>query len=220
MQTSTKISFRIEKRSLWRPAQPGAKAEIPEVQALLRRRASEADRAALRVAFDVCGMDLKVPTLFCSRHGEVQRSVELLDQLAKGETLSPMGFALSVHNAAAALFSISQANTCPMSALAAGRDSLPQGMLEAAGMLEAGSPQVLLIAYDGALPEPYQRFKDEDDPPYGLGLLLSRSQGEPFSLELGAGSAPASGTPHALQLAAFLDGQAGELQVPSARAAP
>jgi hypothetical protein len=217
MQTpdSTRIRFHVQRSSLWQPAEAGAKAEIPELPALLRRRAGEADRAALRVAFDCCGPVSKVPALFCSRHGEVQRSVELLEQLAKDEPLSPMAFSLSVHNAAAALYSITQGNTAPMSAVAAGRDSLPMTLLEAAALLAAGEPSVLVVAYDGALPDTFKPYKDEDDSPYGLGLLLNRTEGPAFSLELAPGDEAAGPVPHALQLADWLAGGARSLSIPS-----
>ena len=216
MPSSSTIHFHLERSSLWRPAQAGAKAEIGEVPALLRRRASEADRAALRVAFDCVGTQSRLQTIFCSRHGEVQRSVELLDQLANHEPLSPMNFALSVHNAAAALYSVSTGNTAPMGALAAGRDSLPMGMLEAAALMAGGESSVLVVAYDGELPERFQRFKDEDDSPYGLALLLSQTHGPAFSMTLSASDSAASSTPHALLLADFLAGTDMELQIPSA----
>ena len=132
------IRFSVERWSYWTPPRPSALAEIPEVKELLRRRASATARAALRVAFDCASTQGTTPVVFCSADGEVHRSVELLEQLSAGETLSPNGFSLSVHNTPAALFSISRGDTQPMSAVCAGPDSFAQGMFEAAIRLDDG----------------------------------------------------------------------------------
>ena len=138
---------------------------------LLRRRASFADCLALRVAFDCAGSAGPMPVVFCSRYGEVHRSVEMLEALSKNEPFSPMNFGLSVHNAPAALYSIARGDTSPTSAVAAGRDSLPEGVLEACGVLSTGAPRVLLVAYDDSLPEVFGRYADEGDRPAALGTF-------------------------------------------------
>lgn len=209
------LQFSIARWSWWEPSEPGASAEIPEVPLLLRRRASSADRAALRVAFDCVGPKGETRAVFCSRHGEVHRSVELLEALARGEPLSPTAFSLSVHNAAAALYSITRGDTSAISALAAGADSLPQGVLEATAQLSDGAEEVLVVAYDDALPAPFQRFGTADDAPGALGLLLRR-EGEPtYSLELSASDGDAPGRAHAPSLAAFLKDSSAALEISS-----
>ena len=219
MPERAKLRFSIARWSAWEPSAPGAMAEVPEVPALLRRRASDADRAALRVAFDCVGAKGSVPAVFCSRHGEVQRSVELLEQLAKGEGLSPMAFSLSVHNAAAALYSLTRGDQSPLSALAAGPDSLPQGMLEACAMLQDSMDEVLLVAYDDALPAAFKPYADDSDQPYALALLLKKAGPQAYSLELESAPAPPkqreSREPQAIQVARFLREQAPELSISS-----
>lgn len=214
MKGST-LHFSISQWSWWEPPASGAAAEIPEVPLLLRRRASVADRAALRVAFDCVGPKGETPAVFCSRHGEVHRSVELLAQLARGEPLSPSTFSLSVHNAAAALYSITRGDTSAISALAAGADSLPQGVIEAAAQLADGAEQVLVVAYDEALPAPFQRFETEDDAPGALGLLLHREGGPTYSLTLEAAPGPGPGGAHAPRLAGFLEHAQAVLEITS-----
>jgi hypothetical protein len=223
MPATTQARFALKRWSSWRPAAPGAKAEIPEVPPLLRRRASSADRAALRVAFDCAGPNDLNPTrqrpaIFCSRHGEVHRSVELLEQLSKGEALSPMTFSLSVHNSAAALYSLTLGDTSPMSAIAAGRDSLHQGLLEAFALLQDGSGSVLVVAYDDALPEVFKPYRDDDDLPCALALLLEREAPESpcYHLELLPGSEAPLPEPQASQVARSLEKNLSQWEVSSA----
>ena len=59
--------------------------------------------------------------VFVSRHGELARSMTLLQALADGQALSPTDFSMSVHNTAAGLCSIQGKAAIPMTSLAAGR---------------------------------------------------------------------------------------------------
>lgn len=225
---NVQVRFTLKRWSVWEPTALGANAEIPEVPALLRRRASQADRAALRVAFDCAvpgpsgpGLLGPCPAVFCSRHGEVRRSVELLEQLSKAEAMSPMTFSLSVHNSAAALYSLTRGDTSPMSALAAGRDSLHQGLLEASAMLTDGADEVLVVAYDDTLPEAFKSYRDDNDAAYSLGLLLGRvslrtGSSRSYSLDLIPGSQAASGKLQAQQVAQFLKADLDVLEIASA----
>jgi hypothetical protein len=190
--SGSRVRFSIARWSAWSPdaAAPRKRPEIPEVPMLLRRRASFADCLALRVAFDCAGALGPMPVVFCSRYGEVHRSVEMLEALSKNEPFSPMTFGLSVHNAAAALYSIARGDRSATSAVAAGRDSLPEGVLEACGVLAAGAPRVLLVAYDDGLPEAFGRFADDGDRPAALGLLLEPAGKDAYSLELGRCETP------------------------------
>lgn len=151
---------------------------------LLRRRAGFADSLALRVAFDCVGPNDPMPAVFCSRFGEVHRSVEMLEALTKGEPLSPMTFGFSVHNTASALYSIARGDTSATSSVAAGHDTFPQGVLDACGLLAEGAPRVLLVAYDDSLPEAFGLFADEGDRPAALGLVLEPAGRSFYSLEL------------------------------------
>ena len=157
---------------------------------LLRRRASFADCMALRVAFDCAGALGPMPAVFCSRYGEVHRSVEMLGNLVKNEPFSPMTFGLSVHNAPAALYSIARGDTSATSAVAAGRDSLPEGVLEACGVLGTGAARVLLVAYDDRLPEVFDPYADDGDRPAALGMVLEPAGKDAYSLELGRAGTP------------------------------
>lgn len=190
--------------------------KIPEFPPLLARRASRADRIALRAALD-CSVSLSepVPTVFASRHGEVHRSLELLEALARGEGLSPTSFSLSVHNAAAGLFSIGRSDRSASTSLAAGLDSLPMAILEAAGLLDEGAPRVLVVVYEEPLPAPFQPFVAEREPCVALAMLVERDASQAFDLELVPGGADANlEQGHLLPFLRFLArDRAGELSV-------
>jgi hypothetical protein len=134
--------------------------KVAAMPAMLRRRAGFLGRMALEVAYACLGQDAGVPTVFCSRHGEVGRAIGLLGELARGEPLSPTAFGLAVHNASAGLFSIARADRANHVALAAGAATLEHAVIEACGLLADGAPMVLLVACDEPLPAPLAHFED------------------------------------------------------------
>lgn len=89
--------------------QTPALAEIPAMQ---RRRIERLGRMAIQAACwcEDAGDDAQVSLVFASRHGDVARSADLLNSLADDAALSPTAFGLSVHNAVAALYSITRGN--------------------------------------------------------------------------------------------------------------
>lgn len=213
-----------EEWSAWAANDAGLEGEespkVPELPALVVRRASRADRIALRAAFDCCAdITGPLPTVFASRHGEVHRSLELLEALAQGEALSPTSFSLSVHNAAAGLFSIGRKDRSPSTSLAAGLDSLPMAVLEAAGMLAEGAPRVLVVVQEEPLPAPFQPYVAEREPCAALALLLEPAQPGTRSLSLelisgGGGENTGLESGHLLPFLRFLGReQAGELEL-------
>src|ERR1700677_3515966 len=98
---------------------------------LLRRRVTALGKMAFKAAFDLSALE-PARFIFCSRHGEFQRTLSILTTLATGEAVSPAEFSLSVHNALAGLLSIAQHNTGGHTAIAAGADSFHAGLIEAA----------------------------------------------------------------------------------------
>src|ERR1700752_613779 len=131
-------------RSIGRDREPAVHAMAP----LLRRRAGFLSKMALEVAYRCLGERIDVPTIFCSRHGEAARSVDLLLDLAKGVPLSPTSFGLSVHNATGGLFSIARHDHANNIGLAGGKTTIENAVIEACGLLAEGEPAVLLVAYD------------------------------------------------------------------------
>jgi hypothetical protein len=145
---------------------------VSAMPAMLRRRADFLGKMALEVAYQCLGDRTHVPTLFCSRHGEVSRSVDLLTDLAKGIPLSPTSFGLSVHNAMGGLFSIARKDQANNIALAAGKSSVEHAVIEACGLLADGESSVLVVVYDCPLPGIYDEFADEEDQPHAWAWLI------------------------------------------------
>ncbi|MGZ3241065.1 MAG: beta-ketoacyl synthase chain length factor [Burkholderiaceae bacterium] len=165
-------------------AEPSVRAMPP----MLRRRAGLLGKMALEVAYQCLGERTNVPTIFCSRHGEVSRSVELLTDLANGIPLSPTSFGLSVHNAMGGLFSIARKDQASNIALAAGKSSVEHAVIEACGLLADGEPSVLLVVYDCPLPAIYTDFTDEDEQPHAWAWLMQAPSENAVSLKWSAAS--------------------------------
>jgi hypothetical protein len=114
--------------------------------------------------------------VFVSRHGELARSMTLLQALADGQALSPTDFSMSVHNTAAGLCSIQGKAAIPMTSLAAGENSLMAGLTEAVCALQTGARRVLLVAFEGPVPEFHRPWLAEEAPPHALGLVLTAGE--------------------------------------------
>lgn len=153
---------------------------------MLRRRAGVLDRMALEVAYRCLGDRRDVPAIFCSRHGEAARSLDLLTDLAKGAPLSPTAFGLSVHNAAGGLFSIARRDRAASSALAAGASSVEHAAIEACGLLADGAREILLVVYDRPLPAIYAGFDDHFAQPYAWAWLMQAPTSDVISLSWSA----------------------------------
>ena len=197
--------------------EPGVRLMAP----LLRRRAGQLGKMALETAYACLGEQRDIPLVFCSRHGEVGRAVELLSALVQGEPLSPTAFGMAVHNASAALFSIARADHANQLALAAGAASIEAALIEACSLLADGAAQVLLLVADCPLPAPFEAFEDCHEQPHAFAWLLQAdsaiggAQGARFELSWRAresadavSATPASGMPATLAAQRFMLGDA------------
>jgi hypothetical protein len=149
-----------------------AAASTTTLPSALRRRVTAIGKTAFRAA-----CDLTVPEnarfIFCSRHGEFERTLRILAALAANDPVSPADFSLSVHNALAGLLSIASHNTSAHTAIAAGPDSFGSALIEAAScLIDQPDEPVLLVYYDEGLPEPYNEIADEKDSCIALAMLL------------------------------------------------
>jgi hypothetical protein len=143
----------------------------------LRRRCSTFSKVTLAVAQAAAtfARDPKnLGTVFASAHGESEVTANLLREIALAQPLSPMGFSLSVHNAASGLFSIATNNTAPATALAAGPHTFHIGLCEALLLLgEAPSQELLYVFSDDRVPDIFLAESGTDSTtPYALALLL------------------------------------------------
>lgn len=147
--------------------------ELAEVPAMQRRRIDRIGRMAMQAAWWCADAgQANVPLVFASRHGDVQRSCELLGQLVDAEPMSPTQFGLSVHNAIAALYSIVRGERGNYLAIAAGHATAEAALVEAAGLLADGAPEVQVIVYEAPLPCIHAEFGDEQDACYAWSWRL------------------------------------------------
>lgn len=172
------------------PVCPPLTEEAPALGAMAamsRRRLNPLGRMAADVVYSLAGPQgtpstdgeaSAEPVIYASRYGDARRSLALLDELARGEPISPTAFGLSVHNAIGALISIARQDRAHHSALAAGAASAGVALVEAAGLLADGESSVLVVHYDTGLPSDYASFADEPGAPYAWAWRVALPQGD------------------------------------------
>jgi hypothetical protein len=145
--------------------------QIPPMQ---RRRMSRLTKMALAVALDVT-VDAPVDySIFCSQHGEIVRTREILASISDGTEISPTAFAQSVHNTSSGLYTIIAKSNHASTSIASGANSFAHAWLEAQAYL-AGNPEhrVLLIDFDEVIPEEYRAYSQQVDCDHALAMLLT-----------------------------------------------
>ena len=220
---NNEVAFSIARHTAWAPgvtsseqwsawaAEPwflarGEEPKVTAMPAMLRRRAGFLGRMALEVAYACLEGATDVPTVFCSRHGEVGRAIDLLQDLTRGEPLSPTAFGLAVHNASAGLFSIARGDRANHVALAGGGATIEHAVIEACGLLADGAPMVLLVACDEPLPAILSRFEDCDEQPHAFAWAMVPAGERPVRLGWSAAdgeSGAAARTPGSLEVLRF-----------------
>jgi hypothetical protein len=162
---------------------------------------SRLNRMALTAAFSCCrdaGTALdSVPLVLASRHGDMQATARLLNQLSIGEPPSPADFTHSVHHTAAGYLGMICGNRLAARAVAGGEASFCYGWLDAVGLLVRDpARQVLLVAADDVLPAPFDALVGGRAVPHAVALLLqwgAAPGGRVVALGLEAGTSPAAG---------------------------
>jgi hypothetical protein len=202
-------AWRAWAKAPWVPSGSDTPA-LPEVPAMQRRRIERLGRMAIQTAcWCQQAEETGMPLVFASRHGDVARSMELLEALAADEPPSPTTFGLSVHNAIAALYSILRRDRGNYVALAGGKSTVETACIEAAALLADGAPEVLLVVYDAPLPAVYADFADEPDAGFAWCWRVGPADGEGEAITLGwegdgAGDDGPTALPHALDVLRFL----------------
>lgn len=196
MKGAASFAIPIARWSAWPPlaaSSGGAAPDVRFIEPQLRRRLGPLARMMLHVAQD-CAAD--VPDLrlvFASQHGELDYTVSLLKALAASEPLSPTTFSLSVHNAAAGMFSMLRADPAASTALAAGEETLGHALMESYCQLDADPGRPVLMVYaDAPLPQEYSEFAERPQRARSLAVLLSSGASRTASVEAEAADAPAS----------------------------
>ncbi len=202
----------IETQETWRAwaRAPGKLAEqgAPDAKflpAMLRRRCTALTRTMLAAAWScVDAEDLpRLRSVFASRHGSINESIGLLENVVRREKLSPATFSHTVHNAQAALFSIAAVNRAASSSLSAQEDTWACAFVEALTFLERDpSAPVLVVIGDVPLAETFAPLVDEPAVPYAFACrLASAGDGPGISLSFAEASEPIPRPPwpHALE---------------------
>jgi hypothetical protein len=210
-----KASWTEWARKPWLPSGSAAPAlsELPPMQ---RRRVEKLGRLALQVAFWCqSAADADWPLVFASRHGDLARTYAMLQELARGEALSPTHFGLSTHNAIAAQYSIARGLPANYLAVSAGACCAEAAVVEAQALLADGAGDVLVVHYDSAVPADYEGFADEPGCDFAWAWRLGRADagaaspgGPVFSLAavdgLPVAAAAAPRWPHGLDVLRFM----------------
>lgn len=155
---------------------------------LLQRRLGSLGQKAVSAALG-CAPSSDVRYVLASRHGDLARTVGLLQSLAVAEALSPTDFTMSVHHALVGLLSIHTGNREGHTAVAAAADTFGFGFLEAAAYVAAESKPALLLFFDAPLPAEYSQFETGDDAiPLVVAAQLEPASGD--ELDYGLSAAP------------------------------
>ena len=100
-----------------------ASPALAHVPAMQRRRFSRLTKMMLTAAYD-CQPAKDCRSIFASRHGELTRTLGLLQDIVSKEALSPLAFSQSVHNTASGIYGIVSGNTAASTSIAAGEETL------------------------------------------------------------------------------------------------
>lgn len=161
-------------------------APVNLIKPMMRRRMSSLSKLALQSALTISTDEIIDYIVFSSRHGELTRTVKLIEEIMKGEDASPLAFSQSVHNTAAGLFTISSHRATPVTSLAAVESSLHHAFIESAVYLQENPlHRVLVVDFDEPLPMQYEKYERQqiNDKPYqGYAFAVLLSAGEQFKL--------------------------------------
>lgn len=136
------------------------------------RRLKTGSRMAVDLGYELLHYDPDF-IVFSSRHGELERNFSILDALSHDDDVSPTDFSMSVHNAAAGILTVIAGRKIPISSVSAGADSFVQALLEGVAALN-DHRRVLIVDFDGAIPEFFMRDLPANPPrfPYAAGLII------------------------------------------------
>ncbi|MGL4859159.1 MAG: beta-ketoacyl synthase chain length factor [Enterobacteriaceae bacterium] len=133
-----------------------AQTKLKTLPLMAARRLSSGSRLAVECAMTLLQRHAIDAVVFTSRHGELERNFNIMQALATQQEVSPTDFALSVHNSAVGSLTIMAKQPLVSSSLSAGKDSFQQGMVEVLCLLQAGYQRILMVDFEGQLPEFYR----------------------------------------------------------------
>lgn len=166
------LSFRLD--SFVQTCQSDDLTALQDIPAMQRRRLSPLAKCALhtaRTALDGQTVDYIVWTSVC---GDETITVNIMTDIASGQTPSPTQFSVSVHNAISGLYSILYHDDTPAVSLSSAlSNAWSDAVLDAYMFLSAtGGKRALIVYYDAPLPEVYRSSYCIDEM-YALGAILT-----------------------------------------------
>lgn len=159
----------ISHPTLWIAGQE-KRPDVSFIPPMMRRKLSDIEKIALWVAEQTAPKGV-YRSVFASRFGEWRQTLKLLRQFYTDKEVSPAGFSLSVHNAAAGLYSLLKQNPESYTALAANEDTFEMGFIEA----YLSEKPVLYVYAEEEAPDLYQPLLKQPSIPIGIGLFLSKT---------------------------------------------
>ena len=158
--------------------QPASLAGLPErapdlahIPALQRRRLTPAARLMTAALLPLAAYGT-APLIYISHDGEINRSFALWDELIHDNTVSPLSFALSVHNALPGQYAILHDDTSEQTALCAREACLETAVIEACATLADGAPQVRIAVVENP-PDAVHPLAGSAPFPFALALLIA-----------------------------------------------
>ena len=153
------------------------KLDLVLLERTLRRGLSEVTRLfmhAAKLALDDAGREpVPMHVIFASAFGEIATAEALLAEAYDQDGSSPARFRNSVHNTAPGLLSISTHNHLSCTAVAAGWDTVPMALFEAAGQLASQAETVLLVFAEERVP--LALSAQHPHGPLGAAFVLTRA---------------------------------------------
>lgn len=169
----------------WAAWTPDTKLNTTSIPSGIKRRCSHLSKMALEVSNQMLTSHAIDYAVFCSQHGELERTVGLLRDIADETILSPMSFAQSVHNTAAGLFSVIHKLSQNITSIAAGANTFFMGIIDAATWLELNPGKtVLLTIFDQHIPDAYASLNIQSDYEYAVSLLLTNNLASTSAISL------------------------------------
>lgn len=155
------------------PSQAASAVPDGAIPSAHRRRMSTLTKMAVQTALEATGSARPDFLVFCSQHGELARTHDLLAAIVARGDLSPTSFSQSVHNASAGLYTIIAGSQVPSTSLAAGAGTFAYGWIEAdAYLAQNPAKRALLVNYDEPLPSEYRPYSTQQQRAHALALLL------------------------------------------------
>lgn len=209
------LTFNIIDWKAWFPTADDEQPDVSVIPAMLRRRLSPVARIAMSVIMPLAEQHGAMPLIYVSRHGDLNRTFQLLKDLCTGEPLSPTAFSLSVHNATAGLFSIQQGLTKNITAISCGDQELIPALFEALGQCNADEPNILCVFSDEPPPAIYSEHVGQPEFPYAVAVILSRGDEWQLTNDIkSSGKSESLDTkPQPLQLLTLLQDQTTNLSI-------